>query len=357
MFKKSLLSLFLSGLFAFSAQSQPVLQNNVLPNIGQSVYLYDADTNNVSQGSAGANQTWNFGSLQPVADPVLYLYISPAGTPFQSEFPGATIATHVVQDTPVYAYLREQSSQYELLGAASLTFIQDYINPDAQLKFPTNYNGTFQDNFEYTTDAGTGVVFHSKGSRTVKYDGYGQLITPFGNFQQAIRIKSEASQVDSAAFFGTEIINHTDLITYAWLVPDYPGTQVSVYYTKVISETRIPGFDTLFTEFPITKAVNYVSPPLVNTIEAQGLSELSDLIISPNPVSERLNVRFHAAVNKSNLQARITDVTGRTLLTQAVPCSAGENTWQTASDHFAPGLYFLTLTDGNGTQTIRWQKQ
>jgi hypothetical protein len=357
MFKKSLLICFLFSAAALATLAQPVLNTDVLPNIGQSVYFYEADTNGVSHGQAGANQTWNFGSLDPVGDPVLYQYISPVGTPYLSDFPGATIVTKVVQDTAVYAYLREQSSQYELLGAASLTFIQDYTNPDAQLKYPTNYNGTFQDNFEYTTDAGTGVLFHSKGGRTVKYDGYGQLITPFGFFQQAIRIKSEASQVDSAAFFGTEIINHTDLTAYAWLVSDYPGTMVSVYYTKLISETRIPGFDTIFTEYPVVKAVNYVSAPLVNTIEAGTLNGFSGFEISPNPASDLLRLRFNTERAESGLQLRITDVSGRTLLTQNTTAAVGENTLNFPVGDYTPGLYFLTLTDGKGMQTLRWYKQ
>ena len=47
-------------LMVVMSQAQPILQSNVVPNIGNIVYQATADSNSVQPGNPGANLTWNF---------------------------------------------------------------------------------------------------------------------------------------------------------------------------------------------------------------------------------------------------------------------------------------------------------
>ncbi len=359
MLQKSIFTLLFFTLFTLLAHAQPVLQNTVLPDIGDVVQLTEGDTLNVSQGNAGANQTWNFSAwkILPGTTPTQYLYISPVGTPYAANFPNATIVTKIDQDTAIYAYFREQPSQFSLLGAASIVFTQNFIDPDTQLKFPTNYNGSYSEDFEYTTDAGTGVVFNSKGSRVVKYDAYGTLTTPLGTFQNTIRIKAVSSQVDSAEFSGIKIINQTFLTTFGWLAAGHPGTLASVYYTNTITETSFPGFPPIVEFSPVTKSVNYVSSSSVGVFDlVQTVNGVSELTLGPNPAVDELTLRFNANLDKQNLQLHLLDASGRVLQSKTFDAINGENVLPLSVGQFAPGSYFLTLTDGRGVQTLSWMK-
>ncbi len=360
MLQKSIFTLLLTvGITALSF-AQPVLNNAVVPKIGDVVKITEADTLNVNPGNAGANQTWNFSSwhIASGTTPTQYLYLSPVGTPYASDFPTANIVTKIDQDTAVYAYFRSEPNQYALLGVESLVFVQNLSDPDAQLKFPTNYNGSYLEDFAYTTDAYTGVIFYSYGSRTVKYDAYGTLITPLGTFPNAIRFKGVSSQIDSAEFFGIKIINHTFLTTYGWLAAGHPGTLATVYYTNNITETYYPGLPVQIETSPVTKSANYISTSSVGVFDlVQTVEGISDLNVGPNPAVDHLTLRFNANNLIQNLQVQVSDASGRVLQTGVVESIIGANEWPLAVANFPPGNYFLTLTDGRGMQTMSWIKQ
>ena len=125
MLQKSIFTFLLLGCFTALTFAQPVLQNTVLPDIGDVVKLTDADTINTFPGNAGANQTWNFSAWHAASGttPTEYLYISPVGTPYVADYPTATIVTKINQDTAIYAYFREQSNQFSILGSGSLIYL------------------------------------------------------------------------------------------------------------------------------------------------------------------------------------------------------------------------------------------
>ncbi|GAB4488958.1 MAG: hypothetical protein OHK0019_05900 [Saprospiraceae bacterium] len=185
---------------------------NVVPEIGDVVTFYEADTTGVTQGNAGANQNWNFSGLQPLVGIALvqYFYLAPSSTPprFASKFPTANFAIRIgpASDTAVNVYSIKSANQWEFLGIKNDSIEQVYTNTDIQLK-NLSFNGSFTDNFANTTDNGTGFIFYGEGSRTITYDGYGTLKTPAGTFFNAMRLKGISSQVDSADFgVGVSII-------------------------------------------------------------------------------------------------------------------------------------------------------
>ncbi|MEI6411616.1 MAG: T9SS type A sorting domain-containing protein [Bacteroidota bacterium] len=356
---KRLLLMFALAVTTRTLFAQPILQGNVVPNVGVVVYNASADTNSVQPGNPGANLTWNFSSLVPLSQPPVTRYLAPAGTPYASSFPTANLVTKVGDaDTALYAYARKEANQYVLLGFRSNQYVVDYSNPDAQLKYPTNYNGTYNETFAYTTDAGTGFPFTSTGSRTIKYDAYGTLTTPLGTFPNAMRIKAITVQTDSSSFFGNELINHTDILTYDWLAPNQPGAIISVSYIHTISETRFPGIDTIITESAVTKSVNFISTGTTSAFTAPDAPK--GLVLSalgPNPATDQLRLAFSMETGGRMLNCFITDASGRVMQSQQLEPQAGENEFVIPVDRLAAGVYQLTLMDGAQLLTKSWVKE
>lgn len=358
--KKTILLLAFSVLSAPFLFAQPTLQMNVVPNIGDVVLFQEADTNSITQGNGGANQTWNFTGLQPLSGSpaIQYIYLAPSNTPAQyaAKFPTANLAVKINSDTIVYGYSREESSQYSFLGIKNDFLEQLYPNPDIQLK-TLSYNGSFTDDFTNYTDVGSGIIFYAEGSRTVTYDGYGTLTTPAGTFQNAMRLKSVSSQVDSAEFFGLKIINDTEITAYDWLVADQPGPLVSVYYTHTITTSSFPGFPPEVTDLGTIKSVNYLSNTALGAFDRPDeLAGIAVQVASANPASDGLELLITAENGNENLQMLMTDINGRMIETRSLAVAAGENRIVLPVGHLSSGAYFLTLTDGNAVRTLNWQK-
>ena len=359
--KKSTLLLAVFSLFAASLVAQPTLQMNVLPSIGDVHWLQEVDTNTITQGNAGPNQTWNFSGIQPVPGmpPTQYQYLAPSNTPpqYASIFPAANIATKINSDTVVYGYAKKEANQYSFLGIKNAYIAQVYFNTDIQLK-NLSYNGSFQDDYTNTSDAGTGIIFYGKGNRTVTYDSYGTMQTPNGTFPNTMRIKSVSVQIDSAEFSGLKIISETTLTTYDWLVGNQPSALVSVYYSHTVSTTYFPGFPPQVSDLGTTKSAYYVSSATTGTFDRpNGLTGVTLGFAGPNPATDQLSLKITAENDRPDMQIMLTDINGRVIETQALALYPGENILNLPVGDLSAGAYFLTLTDGNGLKTIQWQKQ
>jgi hypothetical protein len=359
MAQKFMLLPLLTTLFTAWAHAQPILQANVLPQIGDSYQIAAADTFGISEGFAGSNQNWNLSTLSPIGDTqrIQYHIVAPGGTPYVTNFPTANVSTKIDADTVRYAYFRAQSDQLSFWGTASLGLKQVYSDPDVRLKFPTHFNESSLDTFNYTTDFGAGIVTKTKGLRTTTYDGYGSLTTPLGTFPNAMRIKSVAAYADTLSIGPAQLINHHELTTYAWLLPEHPDYVAGIYYITSLMEIRVPEADPVFIQGPVIKTVSYISETSVGvkglTPPVEGISALT---LAPVPANDCLTLRFRAANAKENLQVRLTDAFGRMLQTIPAVCTPGDNEIPVALDHLPAGAYFLALTDGRGVLAVPFSR-
>lgn len=77
--------------------------------------------------------------------------------------------------------------------------------------------------------------------------------------------------------------------------------------------------------------------------------------ISPNPVANKLTLYF-SSLSKENFTVMITDAAGKTLFSQLYNAT-GNPTVNINMQHFASGLYFITLIQNNNTATQKIIKQ
>jgi len=76
--------------------------------------------------------------------------------------------------------------------------------------------------------------------------------------------------------------------------------------------------------------------------------EKVNLQVYPNPAASNVNFAFSLTKNADNAAIRISDVTGRTVYTQALgKVNAGDHTYNINVSSLNAGLYFIELNTGN----------
>jgi hypothetical protein len=191
---KKILLAILSGC-SFGVNGQPVLlQSNLAPN------GFTANINlgvGVSPGPAGANQTWNYSSAV-VSNVGTYNVINCSSTPCASSFPLANWCFSI--PGPKYKYFNSSSSILEQSGndiPANCNGGATFSNPRMIMIFPFNYTNSSTDPWVSSTSSGT---------ITLTYDGYGILITPFGTYNNVVRVTNTDVSGTSTVWFNASPI-------------------------------------------------------------------------------------------------------------------------------------------------------
>lgn len=150
------------------------------------------DTAGFSAGSGGANQTWNFTSLN-VVDSLIYAIVHRNSASNGGQFPNASFV-EVFGTNEVY--VENNASQYAVGGLSQSGIIIKYPNTQINYNRPATYQDTLVDTFttEYTV-----MSFNVKGAGVIrtKVDGYGTLVLPDSTYSNVLRFKIESDEVDT----------------------------------------------------------------------------------------------------------------------------------------------------------------
>jgi hypothetical protein len=337
--KSLLLSFIAIFLVILSVNAQISITRDDFPVIGNLVISAVDDVTPVDPGQPGANRTWDFGNLIPIAYDSTY-YISPAGSPGYQNYPDANIVTnHNPQQYPNgyninYWNFSDENlkgiadeSLVNLFGDYYWAFHIRYIPPSSNLDFPIDYGDSKIEDFVMewiTATRSGGVVIDS--AKTVSHinlnctvDAWGTMILPDGNFP-VLRVKEVFNTVDSNFTWssGSWVYQSdtTDNWTqYRWYANDYgevgfyrEGSKKGDGFTFFKSETVV-GIQDHF---------------------AQG-----EFSIYPNPVYTALKINFNGLTEK----VEIIDNSGRVLLQ-----FTNQATYDVSS--LSPGNYFLRIHSG-----------
>ncbi len=195
MLRYSLLLIFVL-LSIYGAYAQPTVNVQSMPKVGDKFLLYDCDSTGVTQGSAGANITWDFSKLTRLtgSDYVTEIsFIEPSFGPQSDKFPTATIAQ--LNDTAA-VYYRTTSAGLFRMGVGAFELYESLSVQDQHMKFPFNYGNEFTGTFKgmiYTGEVNVGRYGESK----IKYDAYGTIKMPYGTVPNVYRINHEYTIWDS----------------------------------------------------------------------------------------------------------------------------------------------------------------
>ncbi len=90
-----------------------------------------------------------------------------------------------------------------------------------------------------------------------------------------------------------------------------------------------------------------------------GVNELDDLvrevILSPVPVADRLNIKIETAIN-TTLSMNVIDMSGKLLSTHQFRLVEGQNILHVDTGRLHPGFYMLMISDGNAAQAYKFIK-
>jgi Secretion system C-terminal sorting domain len=322
--RKSILITALASSFTLlnTAVAQPVITHLVIPVVGDSSIMA-VDTTLQSEGTSGANLTWNFTSLQNNYS-VKRLYKLPSQTPYDSVCLGANM---VRTDSAGSFYTFWNSSADSLIyfgfiqpGVQSQTY---NANPMNYYHFPIHYNDTFTDSLTSFTLPG---AFVGNGIYTFKADAYGTLQLPNQIFNNTLRVKSEY-------YIGDSTIGSYSLTTeYAWYEAN--AKEPLLVIEKVIVDSLLVTSYILF---------NNAAPlGIINS----NLNEAS-VDIFPNPVLNKLHIHSNELIKEP---IEITNLLGVKFPSQQ---STDLLDTEINVSSLASGIYFTTIKFQNGSFVTR----
>ncbi len=287
------------------SQAQPILTPPNFPT-EYSASVYSGNTAGFTNGSAGANQVWDYSEII-IEEIGLTMTVIPIATmPFVEEFPNASYCQKWNDSGSIfYDVYNLNNNTFESMGFADENSYLRYSDTNLIFQFPYTYNTIITDTYLEDTPGST------PDSETKTYDAFGTLITPFGSFPDIIRQKLESNGSVAYTWF--------DSHTYQVILSGNFDNSVIYFY----KDTTNLG---------------------INKNENQAFS------IYPNPTNDVFTI-----YNQNNLNhalMNVYDVMGKALITTE---KSNEDYTNISLKDFSPGLYIVKITN-NENQVLYTQK-
>lgn len=288
---KSLYALLLLMAIPFMAFSQSVI-SNVVPNFGDQFVLNQADFA-PSPGQAGANITWDF-SNQIIDDFTgNYTVMLPSEVEGSEDFPGATMVWVVDFDGIVLgSYTGFENNTFTEYGTKSefsgFSSGVNYSDPIDHFTYPLSYQNTGSDTYSGSV-FGIGSSNSISGTQSYVVDGWGTIITPYGNFENVLRITHTSIETLQSTL--TILTNRTQT---SWYSPDYP-IPVMIIASDFSSAMGMP----LDSSQTMTAMVSYTP---ASTTGLADRANQNALTIYPNPAADQITVKVDGLPQNSFLK-------------------------------------------------------
>jgi hypothetical protein len=328
--KKNYLLTIIVCLFALGTTAQPVITyGGNAPQTGDS-YSFSGASGTFDPGPAGANQSWDFSSINPTMFST-ETAVNPGTTPFAPNFPESTIAFHITGENEAYSYAEINSSEMLNDGVGfdpggDNEFYIHYTDAVKLMQYPFSYNDTYSDTYYTSYTAAEGLETHEHGTITVTADAWGSVTTPLGTYNNTLRVKSVRNYTDSVWMSGMFLYANTYTETdYDW----YTTTS----HTPVITVSQTGD----------GSSVSYRT-------DAVGISNnaiFTQISLYPNPASNTIHVRLPESRNE-NTQIDIISLTGQVLLQLE---KSESHQYSADISGLTPGVYLLTVKNNWGAVT------
>ncbi len=301
----------------------------------------------VTQGGAGANQTWDMTNAVAHNTETTQV-IAPSATPYASGFPNANLA--MTNDNATFLYFDQNTAMQvaqgfagDLLGTG--TALNVPFNPTLLVhNFPITYGSNFSDTYglDVTTDGSAFGVSEVRYKRMAivldSTDAWGMLTTPDGSYN-SLRIKHVEYIKDSI---------------WAKLFPFAPfqlfsaTNDTTVAYNWFAKESKLPvaeltldsvGGPSQFTWFAATVGVE-------NGVSAQIQAKMY-----PIPAANQVNIRISANDKAGEHAFSLYNAEGKLISTSIIDLQVGKNH---AFDlrQLPVGVYTWSLKNGSNGKEV-----
>ncbi len=321
-------ALFSALLLSLSlAVAQPTLSaGSANPVPGDALTYSSADF--VEPGAAGAGVTWDFATLSTIGSNT-FTYVTPASTGLATTFPDATVAQ---DESGAYFFYRADAAGYKDVGFTLGGYTCVCSDPLLMLAYPMAFNGTFTDNMNCNVTDGTNTWTRTS-SITGTADAHGNLVLPFGQVNNVLRVHSVQNMVDNQIDPPSTV--NTDL--YSWYRPGTHGPLFSISTMHAV-----------YSGFPL----NDSSATVIDASSIVGVDELvrHDIGVElwPNPATDRVDVVYGLGGGHA-LTIDLLDVTGQVVRRIARrSLAAGIQREVLPIADLPAGAYLVRITDDTG---------
>jgi|SRR6218665_460535 len=336
--KKQLLNIFS---FSFVMLGSAALAQPTLTATGCNPVLGDGQTFTstayFAPGSAGAGQTWNFGSLTGTTGTPATV-VTVASTPYAATFSG-TSNIAINQGGGNYSFQKTSSTAYQNYGTVAGGTVINYSNPEDYVHYPFTYNNSFVDYWAATFTSG-GYNFFRRGHTTVTADAYGTLTTPMGTFSNVTRVHFVQDYQDSTNIGVPYVITYLN-DEYFWYV-NGTHAQLAATYTFTSSASGTPTTGGFYLS-AVTASVN------------ENSEFVSSLNLFPNPATNNITIDLNLTENKSVTTTLYNAVGQQVQTAVTTEGTTGSNIVAFDISELPQGIYFAQiLVDGKIAGTKRF---
>lgn len=345
-------------MLSYSAVAQISMEgSDFLGLIGKSHSMTQAeDYDNgfaIDLGGSGANQTWDFSSLDlgQAAELFSRSYMSPAETPFADSFATANLATHVSVtsedgDFQYFQYQYVDANGLTELGIAAVfddtTFFDIDMEPST-IELPVGMGTTWmegQADTTYFTETDFSVFIDSSFTEV---ESWGTITLPSGSFQ-ALRIRNSDISISEIYVSNALITSDTTrTFSYDWVTK----TDFVVMSVSSMDDESDPNFTT-------ASQIQYLATITTDVAPDAGSGSSMLTALYPNPSSAEVTIEFTAATPSVDLG--VYDILGRRIRTLTAAGSADVQSIQwngvtDAGNRAAPGMYIIRLQAGDKVES------
>jgi len=132
--------------------------------------------------------------------------------------------------------------RYGLSDRAAPPLVVAYDNPDTIYQFPITYQSTDSSTLDFEfdlTDLQVEFSYTADRKRVNTVDGWGSLTTPFGTFENTLRMRTVVTINDRAVVNGQEVnVPGAQQVIYSWFDKEY-GTPVMVAEGAIVGSSEV----------------------------------------------------------------------------------------------------------------------
>jgi hypothetical protein len=263
----------------------------------------DTATGNLSVGSAGASQIWNYASLQNHKTDT-FEFISSSGLPGSSTFPTANMA--IKESDSAWIYVSKTSSAFDIVGFAQLESdgsTSTFSLTQRIITFPSTYNTSFSSSSWFIPFSGAAGFDPDGGGPhpyvdSIRYsitqnlssmmDAWGNMTTPLGTFP-VLRQKINDTEIDSIQMYANNTWQPASPEVVAAMGENSNVIIITSYTMRWWSNDSKTKFPLVETEYdPNTLKSNGYTSWLKEfpTVSINELSSENEYRVFPNPAQE-----------------------------------------------------------------------
>tara|TARA_B100000674_G_scaffold44090_1_gene30494 strand:- start:10158 stop:11252 length:1095 start_codon:yes stop_codon:yes gene_type:complete len=358
--KRNLLFASALSLFCITANAQITINSTDVVDFGERVINGIDATSTVSIGGSGANQTWNFSSLN-VDETDTMDFTNPVWYGLDNPF-GAQMVIISSRDDSSFIYITKTSTQLLMNGIKQILGNGDTVNIPVNssiLPFPATYgmSGTWTANFEIFTvpigfdPDGPGphpvvdslkFTRHTDGSSSA--DAWGDITTPLGTFA-SLRQNNVEYNVDTTWMYASgqwSVISPTASAVFQ-IPPVSYDTVRTVRWWSNDPSARFP-----VVEFEYDQNGN--NNGTVKWLKASPTTSVAELNtftanLYPNPTEGEINITSDEEISS----VKIFDITGKVVERYNF---THKNTVNINTD-LPAGIYLVKITNASGQNKIQ----